>query len=182
MVLAAALAAALAATGATVFMATGNVDPTVQAGPPASEVIALRFAEDFAPTRKSPDLVAPNPLAPLLSATEFSMAMAAVDAMERARRSNPDGVFNEAQIASIKARLKLTEDQEQHWQPLEAALRGVSWVKPSANGRSARGPVLDGKSVQQLKEAADNLAVLLRADQKREVRLLAHVIGLKFDL
>ena len=45
------LAAALAATGATVFMATGNVDPTVQDGPPASEVIALRFAEDFAPTR-----------------------------------------------------------------------------------------------------------------------------------
>ena len=36
-------------------------------------------------------------------------------------------LFNDAQLASIKARLRLTRDQEHYWPQVEQALRAISW-------------------------------------------------------
>src|ERR1700676_3630419 len=42
----------------------------------------------------------------------------------RVARDTPS-FFNEAQLASIKARLKLTPAQQPHWPPVESALRAI---------------------------------------------------------
>jgi hypothetical protein len=103
------------------------------------------------------------------------------------RRSfgRPGSVLNDAQIASIKARLKLTPDQQRMWPAVETALRNISYAKEAmAQKRSARDGDrityidLDGPEVQQLKSAALPLMMRLSEDQKREVKSLAHVMGL----
>ncbi len=103
----------------------------------------------------------------------------------RRASGRPDRVLNDAQIASIKARLKLTPDQERMWPAVEAALRNISYVKNAVGQNpSARdgGPIayvdLYGPEVQQLKSVALPLIMRLSQDQKREVNSLAHVIGL----
>jgi hypothetical protein len=94
-------------------------------------------------------------------------------------------VLNDAQIASIKDRLQLTSEQERMWPAVEAALRKISYTKDAvALGRSAPDGDhiayidLDSPEVQRLKSVALPLIMHLSADQKHEVRSLAHVMGL----
>jgi hypothetical protein len=93
-------------------------------------------------------------------------------------------ILDEAQIASIKTRLRLTESQMEYWPAVEAALLDV--VRKHA--RSARNkpthaaaPKIDVNSpeVQSLVWAAMPLLMRLREDQKKEVRQLARVLGLE---
>jgi hypothetical protein len=86
-------------------------------------------------------------------------------------------VLNDAQIASIKDRLKLTPAQHRHWPAVEAALRGLAWPRTARKGER---PKIDPNSrdVQRLKSAAAALMEYLDDAQKREVRVLAHLIGL----
>jgi hypothetical protein len=109
-----------------------------------------------------------------------------------ARFSN---VLNDAQIASIKKRLKLTPDQEQMWPAVEAALRRIAYKtaaaarhRPVASdvadaGRQHTGLMAyidpDSAEVQQLKYAAIPLIMRLNDEQRREVKSLAHVMGLE---
>jgi hypothetical protein len=94
-------------------------------------------------------------------------------------------VLNDTQIASIKKRLKLTPDQERYWPAVEAALRNINYKKDSGERRRAAGGVqvatVDPNSlgVQQLKSAAFPLVMSFTDDQRREVRTLAHVMGLE---
>jgi hypothetical protein len=94
-------------------------------------------------------------------------------------------VLSDAQIAGIKTRLNLTPDQEALWPAVEAALREVSYAKTAqAQARAAldggRLAYIDpnGADVQQLKMAALPLIMRLNDDQRREVKSLAHVMGL----
>jgi hypothetical protein len=94
-------------------------------------------------------------------------------------------VLNDAQIASIKGRLQLTPEQERMWPAVEAALRNISYAKEAvAQNRSARDGDqiayidLDSAEVQRLKSVALPLIMHLSEDQKREVKSLAHVMGL----
>ena len=95
-------------------------------------------------------------------------------------------VLNDAQIASIKGRLQLTSEQERMWPAVEAALRKISYVKdavaqnrPIQDGdRMIPYIDLDGPEVQRLKSVALPLIISLSEDQKREVKSLAHVMGL----
>ena len=94
-------------------------------------------------------------------------------------------VLNDAQIASIKGRLQLTHEQERMWPAVEAALRNISYVKDAvAQNRTAREGDqiayidLDSPEVQRLKSVALPLIIHLSEDQKREVKSLAHVMGL----
>ena len=102
----------------------------------------------------------------------------------RRASGRPDRVLNDAQIASIHARLKLTPDQERMWPAVEAALRNIFYVKNAAGQNPSRdgGPIayvdLYGPEVQQLKSVALPLIMRLSQDQKREVNSLAHVMGL----
>jgi hypothetical protein len=106
--------------------------------------------------------------------------------MARPAQPKPAVLFNDAQLASIKARLKLTADQQHHWAPVEQALRAISWkLATQQNGkRTIRGnqaSMIDPNSpeVARLKSAAFPLIMSMREDQKREVRQLAHTMGLK---
>ena len=104
--------------------------------------------------------------------------------------SRPGTVLSDTQIAGIETRLNQTPDQERLWPAVEAALREVSYAKTAANtatqapARAAldggRLAYIDpnGADVQQLKMAALPLIMRLNDDQRREVRSLAHVMGL----
>jgi hypothetical protein len=92
-------------------------------------------------------------------------------------------LLSDAQIASIKERLKLSSAQESYWPPVENALRAVArkiHATRQANP-GGTGEIIDpeAEEVQQLKSAAMPLLFQLREDQKREVRSLARLIGLE---
>ena len=95
-------------------------------------------------------------------------------------------MLNDAQIASIKERLHLTPDQEQMWPAVEAALRNIAYTRAqqahdsgAARRRTARKlPRSIPRRVQGLKSAAVPLIMSFNAEQKEEVRNLAHVMGL----
>jgi hypothetical protein len=102
--------------------------------------------------------------------------------------SRSNNVLNDAQIASIKQRLKLTAEQERMWPAVEAALRKIVYTKnamnPQPRGAQSSGSAaayIDPSSaeVQQLKSAALPLIMRLNEEQKREVKMLAYVMGLE---
>jgi hypothetical protein len=118
------------------------------------------------------------------AAAELASAPAASSAAPQSRpaqparsaKRQPQTLFNDAQIANIKQRLRLTREQEQYWPQVEAALRYIGWRH--SRERSAV-PTLDPDDVQRLKYAAIPLVMNLREDQKHEIRALAHVMGLE---
>jgi len=94
-------------------------------------------------------------------------------------KPKPDNhVLNDAQIASIKARLKLTPDQQRYWPGVEAALRGIAYKINKSGGKLASIDA-DGPEVQQLKSAAIPLIMMFSEQQKNEVRQLVQVMGLQ---
>ena len=104
-------------------------------------------------------------------------AKAAAPAKPAARESRQ--VLNSAQIASIKKRLSLTREQEQYWPAVEAALRQMAWKKTSGD-KKGEAKVVDMSTVDVdgLKSAAFPLVMSFSDDQKRELRSLAHLLGL----
>jgi ABC-type transporter Mla MlaB component len=92
-------------------------------------------------------------------------------------------LLSDIQIAGIKERLKLSPAQEQHWPGVESALRAVArkiHATRQANPAATGAPIdPDSAEVSQLKSAAMPLLIQLREDQKREVRMLARIIGLE---
>jgi hypothetical protein len=71
------------------------------------------------------------------------------------------------------------------WPSVEAALRNLSYergacarVRFARDGDRIASIDLDGPEVQQLKKAVVPLIARLSEDQKREVKSLAHVMGL----
>jgi hypothetical protein len=101
-----------------------------------------------------------------------------------APKTRPGAVLNDAQIASIKTRLKLTPEQQNMWPEVEAALRVLSFEK-KAEGGSRRTASYTGSidpysnEAQRLKSAAFPLIMSFSDDQKRELRVIAHVAGLE---
>ena len=61
---------------------------------------------------------------------------------------------------------------------MESALRYIGW-RHSRERTAATLPTLAPDDVERLKQAAVPLIMSLREDQKREVRTLAHVMGLE---
>jgi hypothetical protein len=105
--------------------------------------------------------------------------------MAKPEKPKPPVLFNDAQLASIKARLRLTRDQEAHWPRVEEALRAISWkIATQSRGivsGKQQAQMIDPNSpeVARLKSAAFPLIMSMREDQKQEVRQLAHTMGLK---
>jgi hypothetical protein len=103
--------------------------------------------------------------------------------------SRSSNVLNDAQIASIRQRLKLTAEQQQMWPAVEAALRKIVYTKTALNPQTHGSAQLGGSSVayidpssaevRQLKSAALPLIMRLNDEQKREVKMLAYVMGLE---
>jgi hypothetical protein len=98
--------------------------------------------------------------------------------------SPSNAVLNNAQIASIRERLKLTSYQSQLWPAVESALRDIAWQghpetnrKVASKGRGSIDP--NSMPVQRLKSAAFPLIMSLSEDQKQEVRTMVRLMGLE---
>src|SRR5262245_21307944 len=132
--------------------------------------------------------------APVVAEQETAAPVQAAErpSQPRAARNNHNTttnniLFNDAQLASIKHRLRLTPDQEQYWPQVAAALRAISYRlgrqvgDKSVVGPKSRVASIDPNSseVQRLKSAAIPLIMTMREDQKREVRALARLMGLE---
>jgi hypothetical protein len=92
-------------------------------------------------------------------------------------------VLNDAQISSIKKRLNLTRDQERYWPAVEAELRKMEY-KRGANGKPAQGARMaqvdmSRVDVEGLKSAGFPLVMSFNDDQRRELKSLAHLLGLE---
>lgn len=101
---------------------------------------------------------------------------------QRASARSPN-VVNDAQIASIRRRLRLTAEQEKLWPPVEAALRKIVYSRAAMNPQHGQSSTayIDPTSpaVEELKSAALPLLLRLNEEQKHEVKMLAFVMGLE---
>jgi len=155
--------------------------PMQLSDPPASQpraMVQTASLENVALPAASPAHPAAEPARP--SATTDKPAKTSA-AAARAPASNRSAyVLDEAQIASIKARLHLTPDQEQMWPAVEVALRNIAYKRTqlAREGGAANVQSLDPNAVQGLKTAAVPLIMSFNEEQKEEVRNLAHVMGL----
>ena len=197
----------------TVAMTGGRVALAAVRNEAPAAVIAMRFPSQWqkqAPRASNGDNdppqqtmayaaepQAPEPVRPA-TASAAGFALASVDTnanpepvpvpmpkrMARPEKPKPPVLFNDAQLASIKARLRLTRDQEAYWPQVESALRAISWKLATQQkgivGRN-QAQMIDPSSpeVARLKSAAFPLIMSMREDQKQEVRQLAHTMGLK---
>jgi hypothetical protein len=98
---------------------------------PQAATSTPRLEEYTVRVASAPAITAVEPAAPEAAETSPQTATAEPNAQnpagaERHNSSRPGSVLNDAQIASIKQRLKLTRDQELLWPAVETALRDVS--------------------------------------------------------
>jgi hypothetical protein len=111
------------------------------------------------------------------------MALASTTTPEKhaavAPKKQSNAVLNSTQIASIKRRLNLTPDQERYWPAVEAQLRKMEYKKgPKGDTRTAS---IDTSKmdVQGLRTAGFPLVMSFNDEQKRELKSLAHLLGLE---
>src|SRR2546421_413630 len=159
------------------------------AAEPVSKMLALASADgDISlftprPTYAATDADAPARLEaapkPPAAAAPAKVALASATAKPVIKpRSNL--VLNDSQIASIKRRLNLTPEQERYWPAVEAELRKMEYSKKSASGGSRMASIDMSKvNVEGLKNAGFPLVMSFSDDQRRELKSLAHLLGLE---
>ena len=148
-----------------------------------------------APPMTAPKAAIPAPPAPQVTAS-VPRIVGPVPLPPRRHASAPKADPNRketasAEIARIKASLKLTPAQEQYWPPVEAALRDIltqiGYEHDHARGapktaqakRPATPTQIDPDRVQRLTSAALPLLMTFDEAQKSEVRRLARIMGLE---
>jgi hypothetical protein len=148
---------------------------------PVPKLLALASADSsitlFSPRPTYAVMVeaAPKPPPP---AAPAKVALASATAKPAKPRSN--NVLNDSQIASIKKRLALTPEQERYWPAVEAELRKMEYSKKSAQGASRMASIDMSKvNVEGLKSAGYPLVMSFSDDQRRELKSLAHLLGLE---
>lgn len=89
-------------------------------------------------------------------------------------------LLSDLQIDAIRTRLKLNAEQERNWPAVEVALRGLAVrlheMRKTGGALSELSP--ESPEIVKLKAAATPFFAQLNADQKRELKMLAHLIGL----
>jgi hypothetical protein len=168
--------------------------PSVDAAPAATYAVASMLpigdAMLFSPMPLSPvTSAAVNPVAAAEPEARPKLAVAKLETPNtpkaRHAANRPGSVLNDAQIASIRQRLNLTPDQAPLWPAVEAALRKIAYAKNAAvpvhSAPAGAMAYVDANSaeVQELKYAALPLIMRLNDDQRREVKSMAHVMGLE---
>ena len=155
---------------------------------PVSKMLALASADSgialFSPRptyaatdADAPVMVEATPK-PALPAAPAKVALASAVAKPAKPRSNH--VLNDSQIASIKKRLNLTPEQERYWPAVEAELRKMEYNKKSTQGASRMASIDMSKvNVEGLKSAGYPLVMSFSDDQRRELKSLAHLLGLE---
>ena len=89
-------------------------------------------------------------------------------------------LLSDLQIDAIKTRLKLSAEQERGWPAVEEALRALA-VRLHEMKKAGEAPTdlqSDSAEFAKLKAATSPFIATLTGDQKRELRMLAHLIGL----
>jgi hypothetical protein len=158
--------------------------------PIASAPVALAFASAdstlplFDPTPTYPMSsanAAETPTSATIAAAEARMQLAAFTkpgaSASRNQRSN--AVLNDSQIASIKRRLSLTPEQERYWPAVAAELRKMEYKKDHKSGAQTASVDMSRVNVEGLKSAGFPLVMSFNDDQKRELKSLAHLLGLE---
>ena len=133
------------------------------------------------PTASADDGRLPDPITkPALTTASVPLAKPKVAPAKPAKPTN--AVLNDAQIAALKQRLRLSPSQEQLWPEIEVALRDVVRQISEAS-RKAHGAAIPVDTttaeVERLKTAAMPFLIQMRADQKAEIIALAHIIGME---
>ena len=126
----------------------------------------------------------PTPKAAAQTSAPAKVALASVSSKPAVlvhKRSN--AVLNNSQIASIKRRLNLTPDQQRYWPAVEVELRKMEYKK-DASGKPTQGTRtasvdVSKVDVEGLKSAGFPLIMSFSDDQKRELKSLAHLLGLE---
>jgi len=164
-------------------------DWTDAAVEPVSRMLALASADsgDISLFSPRPTYAATDAEAPVMveatpkpapPAAPAKVALASATAKPAKPRSNH--VLNESQIASIKKRLNLTPEQERYWPAVEAELRKMEYDKKSTSGGSRMASIDMSKvNVEGLKSAGYPLVMSFSDDQRRELKSLAHLLGLE---
>jgi hypothetical protein len=142
---------------------------TAQAEPAAKPRTIARAAAVPAASAAAPT---PAPKITLASASSKPVNVAP----KPAHKSN--AVLNDSQIASIKKRLALTPDQERYWPAVEAELRKMEYKKGQGGTRTASVD-MSKVDVEGLKSAGFPLVMSFSDDQRRELKSLAHLLGLE---
>lgn len=156
--------------------------PVAQA--PAVEAAAASTAPEVASLAPAVSVYQARPPMPRpAGAQSVRQAKASKPDMPHPAANRPGYILDDAQIASIKARLHLTPDQERMWPAVEAALRNMAYQRMQEarrrDGASRDAQVaFDPDAVAGLKSAAVPLIMSFNDEQKQEVRDLAHVMGL----
>jgi hypothetical protein len=178
----------LAYASADPTMALFNPNPTYGLADASSSIVKSPAAEapDEAPKMEPPWAEAPSKPKPATQAAApapAKMALASVSskpavapAPRPVRRSN--AVLNDSQIVSIRKRLNLTPDQERYWPAVEAELRKMEYNK-SAQGTRMASIDTSKMDVEGLKSAGFPLVMSFSDDQRRELKSLAHLLGLE---
>jgi hypothetical protein len=146
--------------------------------PSQAAVLSEPLRQAFAPSAPAdielPTAVVPGPMPPAPQKPKLAV---------KPPPQKPYALLSDAQIAGIKERLKLSSAQESYWPAVESALRAVArkiHATRQADPNATGAPIdPDAEEVQRLKSAAMPLLFQLREDQKREVRMLARIIGLE---
>jgi hypothetical protein len=185
-------------------LAAARFEPVQPA--PAERVETARFDQRIppelfiAPQSVAPPITAAKPAIPSPRAPEVTASVpritGPVPLPPRRHVSAPKADPNRketasAEIARIKATLKLTPSQEQYWPPVEAALRDILTQIGYEHDHQRGGPKtaqakhpaaptqIDPDRVQRLTSAALPLLMTFDETQKSEVRRLARIMGLE---
>ena len=139
---------------------------------------ALRRGNSLRQNYAAVDPVAPMPQPAL--ATPPPLPKPRPKALLLRRQQASYTLLSDLQIDAIKTRLKLNAEQERGWPAVEDALRGLATrlheMKKAGEAPTDLQP--DSEEVAKLKAATTPFIASLTADQKRELRMLAHLIGL----
>jgi hypothetical protein len=170
-------------------MALFNPNPTYALADASSSIVKSPVAEapveapqmappwaEAPPTKPKPAAQAAAPAPAKMALASISSKPAVAPAPRPVRRSN--AVLNDSQISSIKKRLNLTPDQERYWPAVEAELRKMEYNK-SAQGTRMASIDMSKMDVDGLKSAGFPLVMSFSDDQRRELKSLAHLLGLE---
>ena len=134
--------------------------PAAEAEPPAAKTVASAAQSN--------------------SSAKITLASATSKPANVAPKHRSNAVLNDSQIASIKKRLSLTPEQERYWPAVETELRKMEYSKKSASGGSRMASIDMSKvNVEGLKNAGFPLVMSFSDDQRRELKSLAHLLGLE---
>jgi hypothetical protein len=146
-------------------------------------VAATEASAPEAEAPAKPKLTAQSTAQPAVQApaAQPKIALASVSSkpVNVAPKPRSNAVLNASQIASIKRRLALTPDQERYWPAVEAELRKMEYKKDKTQATRTAQIDMSKIDVEGLKSAGFPLVMSFSDDQRRELKSLAHLLGLE---